>query len=56
LVYEAGKSSSICGGLVLKAVEGKFVPVGLHRGGLNGDYSCGTKISDILSGKNNIGM
>jgi len=39
----------------VKAVEGKYEVVGLHRGGLTSRYNCATKFSDILlniSGKN----
>jgi len=36
------------GGAVLKAVNGKFEVVGLHRRKINSDYHCGTKIKNIL--------
>ena len=55
LVYQSGSTGTTSGGPVVKAVDGKYEVIGLHRGGLTIRYNCATKFSDILlqmSGKN----
>ena len=48
MIYQGYTWSKIRGGPVLKAVDGNFVAVGIHRGKFCEHYCCGTKIRDIL--------
>jgi len=48
LIYECGSRWDTSGGPILKAVDGKFEAVGLHRGGFDARRNCGTIFSDIL--------
>ena len=48
LVYESGSKYHLSGGPILKALNGDLEIVGLHRGGFDGDYCCGTQFKEIL--------
>ncbi|XP_065891776.1 uncharacterized protein [Dysidea avara] len=54
LIYKCGLRQSTSGGLVVKAVDGNFEVVGLHRGKFDKGFNCGTTFKDItkcISGK-----
>ena len=48
LIYECGSSWTTSDGVVVKAVDGNFEVVGLHRGKLDVMFNCGTILKDIL--------
>jgi len=48
LLYVCETEEGSSGGLILKATNGKFEIVGLHRGGCENHYNFGSKFSAIL--------
>jgi len=48
LIYSSETAGGSSGGPILKAVDGKLKIVGIHRGGLEGQFNVGSKLDDIL--------
>jgi len=48
MIYKSGSKSYSSSGPVLKAVDGNYSVVGLHRGGFYNKYNCATKIADMV--------